>query len=193
MIRQGDYAGARALWAALFDPRGRADAVPIDGGFSDAAVRALRPAEMTPFDWQLGMPGGGVASIEQSDDRARGLALYAQYDGVSPGDLARTLVLLRPGGRYRLSALMRGDQSAAGDALVWSLSCHGTDNEIAATPSRPIATGRWIRIAIDFTVPAIGCAAQDLRLRGLAGSRSHDVSAWFDDVAIAPSRPGDAP
>ncbi len=183
MVAKGDYDAARSLWAALFAGSHGAGRTPPNGDFAQAGQQLLRPEEMSPFDWQVGMPGGGVASIEQTGDPARGLALYAQYDGVSGVDLARTLVVLRPGA-YRLSVLMRSDATDARDSLIWSISCHGSKDELAVTPSAGLAAGRWTPIAADFVVPASGCAAQDLRLRGLTGARTRDVSAWFDDVTI---------
>lgn len=187
LVRKGDYDSAHALWQDLFAGRRDAEGIPPDGDFSDAELRMLKPAEMSPFDWQLGMPGGGVASIEQTGEPAHGLALYAQYDGTAGVDLTRILVVLRPG-RYRLTTLMRSDAADAPDSMVWSLSCHVSKDDIAVTPTANIVAGRWTPIAADFVVPASGCAAQDLRLRGLTGSRPRDVSAWFDDVAIVPYR-----
>lgn len=184
MVGKGDYDAAHALWAALFaGPRGDGRILP-DGDFARADLRMLKPEEMSPFDWQLGMPGAGVASIEQSSDPARGLALYAQYNGSAGADLARTLLLLRPGA-YRLSALMRSDTADAPDSLVWSISCHGSKDDLGVTRGEK-TPGGWTPIAADFVVPASDCAAQDLRLRGLPGSRTGSVSGWFDDVAIVP-------
>lgn len=183
LVANGDYAAAQALWRGLFGEPRDAAPTPPDGDFSRAGPRALTPPEMSPFDWQLGMPGGGVASIEQTGETARGLALYAQYDGVAAVDLARTLTVLRPGA-YRLAVLMRSTAADAAGSLVWSLSCHGAKDDLAVTPGASIAAGRWTPITADFVVPASGCAAQDLRLRGLTGSRARDVAAWFDDVAI---------
>lgn len=185
MVGKGDFDAAHALWAALFAaPRGDGR-VPLDGDFARADLRMLKPEEMSPFDWQIGMPGAGIASIEQSGDSTRGLALYAQYDGPAGTDLVRTLLLLRPGA-YRLSALMRSDAADASDSLVWSISCEGSKDDLAATPGAKITAGRWTRITADLVVPPSGCAAQDLRLRGLAGARTGNVSAWFDDVSVVP-------
>lgn len=184
MVGQSDYDAAYALWGRLFAGPRDAGRAPPNGDFARADARMLKPEEMSPFDWQLGMPGSAVASVEQTGEPARGLALYAQYDGAAGVDLTRVLLVLRPGA-YRLSALMRSDAADAPDSLVWSISCHGDKDDLGVTPGANIAAGRWTPVTAEFVVPASGCAAQDLRLRGLPGARTRDVSAWFDDVTVA--------
>ena len=94
LVKAGDYAKARAIWASVsgIDARSPARCCSIPD-FS-------KPAPPPPFNWALASSTVGLA------ERQPGGRLHAIFYGQEDGALARQLLVLPPG-RYQLSMRLR--------------------------------------------------------------------------------------
>lgn len=170
LIRDGDFAGADALWhrvtgianrGLLFNPQFRVTAAP------------------PPFSWSLLSGPAGVA-----EPSGRG-GLDVIYYGRADVTLASQLLRLSPG-RYRLAMRVEGQSQASG--LAWAISCVITNQPLLQLPLGTVGKGA---IAGSFAVPAAACPAQAIELRGSpADSGATEQFRLFDlkldPLAVAP-------
>src|SRR4051794_35385287 len=154
LVQRGEIGRALVVWARLAG----LPPPPPDGqkGLYDGAFRGAPGAE--PFNWSLATEGVGVA------ERTGRSSLQVDYYGHDSGNLARQLLVLRPG-RYRFRFRVSGDASGYGSRLTWTLTC------------QPAGAAPLLRVPLvgidstakafkaDFTVPD-GCASQWLQLEG---------------------------
>jgi hypothetical protein len=175
-ISQGDYAGARALWTRLL-PRGSAGAADLvyDGDFRPAPGAA-------PFNWRLIQSEGVTAEIVPAADGAP--ALHVLAPAAKSTAAAEELISLPPG-IYRLSGRALVEPGQTGDLFSWRVSCVAQpDTPIAEAPLAAGPVG-WRPFSADFQVDQ-GCAAQWLRLEGLAHTGFEPAEAWYRGLAIQP-------
>jgi hypothetical protein len=175
-VAQDDYAGARALWTRLL-PRGSAGiaALVYDGDFRPAPGAA-------PFNWRLIQSEGATAETLAAADGAP--ALHVLAPAAKNAAAAEQLITLPPG-FYRLSGRVLVEPGQTGDLFSWRVSC-------VAQPNTPVAEARqaagamgWRPFSADFQVGQ-GCAAQWLRLEGLAHDGFEPAEAWYRGLAIRP-------
>jgi hypothetical protein len=177
LVSQQRFADAAAAWRRL-TPGAPSTATGVyDGDFE-------RPPGSTPFDWSLGGGVGWTASIAASPDGPRGQALNVEYDGVSPPQPLRQLLVLSPGA-YRLSGRFDDGQGTGAALFNWTLTCFGADQPLATAPSPPGPAGVWRLFSATVVVPPAGCPAQWLALKSEPARERTDVSVWYDDLAIA--------
>ncbi len=145
MVLAGDYAGAEAMWVRL-------SGVSSRGLLYNPQFRDL-PAP-PPFNWSYGSGSAGVAEPSGSG------GLDVIYYGRENASLASQMLRLAPG-RYRLA--MRIDGPSRANGVAWTIACYP---ELKAVFQLPLETVDKGVIAGTFVVPASGCAAQSLELRG---------------------------
>ena len=161
----------------LYDRSGpeRSGALVHNGDFE-------RENRLPPIDWTLA-DSGNLAGILQTDPSGRGgrtLLLVAQ-NGTS-GEVARQLVMLRPG-HYRLSA-SAGDVSEASDSQPQIiLTCAGAGAPVFQLRLPPSPSGGR-NVSSDFTVGNTGCPAQWLTVNANSPSDVESTNPWIDRVAI---------
>ena len=148
LVTAGDYAGAEALWRKISGVGSRALLYNPDFRQSSAPP---------PFNWQFSSGASGVAEPSGSG------GLNVIYYGRDDVALASQLLRLSPG-RYRLA--MRVEGSSPAGALSWGLRCV-PDNKVLL--GLPVETAGKEPGAGLFAVPAGGCPAQALELRGRSG------------------------
>jgi hypothetical protein len=170
LVEKGEFGRAYALWRSFSGlGAGAGEKGVYDGGFAGAPGAP-------PFNWFLGTGAEGVA------ERTKQPALQVEYYGRAGAELARQLLLLRPG-RHRLQFRAAGSANGQGSHVAWTIECAGSKSQILGLPLRDIGeAGR--NIAAEFTVPA-GCAGQWLRLKGQAGEFPETQSLTITDVAIS--------
>jgi len=156
LIDSGQYARARAIWAAV--ARVQPTNLLYDATFED-------PTAPPPFNWALTSSTVGLAE-RQPEQR-----LHAIFYGSEDGVLARQLVLL-PAGSYQVQFDVAPSATHA-DAISWSIRCDKSSEPFASTAVDAADAG-W-----NFQVPA-NCPAQWLELSG----RSGDI-AQQSDVTIS--------
>jgi len=165
LVAAGDYAGAEALWSRtagvanrglLFNPQFRTSAAP------------------PPFNWQFFSGTSGVAEPSGSG------GLDVIYYGRDEVALATQLLRLAPGG-YRLAMRVEGSSRASG--LAWNILCVPTSGALLRLPLGASGKGN---VAGAFAVPAAGCPAQSLELRGRPGDSSQTAQLTIFDLKLEP-------
>ena len=79
--------------------------------------------------------------------------------------------------------VLTANHESAG-SLEWGVYC--VDGSKIAAWRTTDTNVEWRRFAVDFDVPAEGCPAQWLRLRGIRADRRSTVEVWYDKLAINP-------
>ena len=161
LVEVGQYDKAYAIWARL------AAAQSSRTLFNPTFRQVSAPP---PFNWRF---DAGKAGVAEPSENGLKVVYYGRDDAVLISQL-----LLLPAGTYQLAALVQGESKIAG--LAWSLSCQPGKRTIATLPiARPgVAKSR-------LTVPAGGCAAQLLELRGTSSEGAQLVEVTILRLVIA--------
>jgi hypothetical protein len=167
LINAGQYAKARAVWAATSQVRLQPDKTLYDAAFVDSK-------SPPPFNWSLESSTVGLA------ERQPGGRLHVIYYGQEDGVLAQELLVLPPG-TYRLTMAVSGDL-ARSQAMSWSIRCDRSQKPFASI-SLDSAPRGWV-----FSVPA-GCPAQWLELSGASSDVAHQSEITIKSVKLLPERP----
>lgn len=163
LVDAGDYAGAEKMWSRisgianrglLHNPEFRTGGGPL------------------PFNWQLSSGSSGVAEPSGSG------GLDVIYYGREEGTLALQLIRLGEG-RYRLA--MRVDAPTGAAGLEWSVACVVNNNVLLRLP---LDSARKGILAGEFTVPAAGCPAQGLELRGKPGDSAETAQLTISGLSL---------
>jgi hypothetical protein len=175
-VSQGDYAGARALWTRLL-PRGSARDADLvyDGDFRPAPGAA-------PFNWRLIQSEGVTAETVPAADGAP--ALHVLAPAARNATAAEQLISLPPG-TYRLSGRALVEPGQAGDLFSWRVSCVSRPDTPIVETVQSAGPAGWRAFSADFQVGQ-GCAAQWLRLEGLAHAGFEPAEAWYRGLAVQP-------
>jgi hypothetical protein len=184
LIIERRYVPAYAVW------RTRA------GGAAPAAWSGIYAGDFRPrpgappFNWRLANRGEAFAELGDGPDGAP--ALHTQFQTGSTVVLAEQYLLATPG-RYRLdgSAWLATDLAAR--ASGWRIEC--AENGVVILDQRFDAAtpGGWRPFAAEYETPAEGCAAQRLRLLGLAQDRFDTTEAWHRGLRLTRIPAGLAP
>ena len=142
LVRRGSYERAYQLWRRFSGVQGSRPLL-----FNEDYRQLAAPP---PFNWAFASGRGGFAEPGNG-------SLRVLHYGREDVALASQLLLLPPG-RYRFSAPASG--SAAAGALAWTLSCAGGKILFEISPGEAVSAM--------FDVPADGCTAQRLALKGRA-------------------------
>ncbi|WP_244501633.1 hypothetical protein [Sphingomonas gellani] len=170
LAESGRYDEAHAVWQRIYSLSDTQIGAPI----FNAGFQTL-PAS-PPFNWTLAAGTLGAADLRNG-------SLAVDYYGRDSGDLARQLLILRPG-RYRFSFASEGGKSDAASSLGWHLVC--TTGDKSALMSAPVVGSSGTRrTAVDFTVPQ-DCSAQSLTLRGEAGEFPAPLDTTLRNLALSP-------
>jgi hypothetical protein len=144
-----------------------------------------QPPGHTPFDWALTQGVGWSGAITDSPGEGHGQALRIDYDGVSPPQPVRQLLVL-PAGAYRLGGRSYDEGDSDPKSLAWSVVCV-TTGQILASASTPGGSAQWNSFGVALSVPAEHCPAQWLVLSAEPGDVRQDIAVWYDDLVIAPA------
>lgn len=165
LVTAGDYAGAEALWIKISGVANR-------GLLYNPQFR--QSSALPPFDWRFSSGASGVAEPSGSG------GLDVIYYGRDEVALASQLLRLAPG-RYRLAMRIEGPSRAGG--LSWGISCVPGN---AGLLRLPIGTAGKGAVAGGFAVPASGCPAQALELRGRPGDTLETAQLTIFDLKLEP-------
>lgn len=144
-----------------------------------------QPPGHTPFDWTLTQGIGWSAAVTDSPGEGHGQALRIDYDGVSPPQPVRQLLVL-PAGAYRLGGRAYDEGDSDPKSLAWSVVC-ATTGQVLARVATPAGSAQWNPFGVALSVPAEGCPAQWLVLSAEPGEVRQDIAVWYDDLVIAPA------
>jgi hypothetical protein len=177
LVGEQKFAQAASDWR-LFSRQPGLTGYVYDGDFQ-------RPAGATPFDWALANGVGWSAAVTDSPGAGHGQALRLEYDGVSPPQPVRQMLVLPPGS-YRLSGRAYNEGDSDPKALTWGVICLTSAQVLAGVPTPAFASAQWRAFEVNLTVPAEHCPAQWLVLSATPGDVRQDISVWYDDIMIAP-------
>lgn len=124
---------------------------------NDGFEAGVPPANRELFGWQLARtPGAEVeldATTRYSGARALRIA-FAAPTGIELRALRQTIVV-EPGGRYRLSFYVRGEElQSASLPLIEVVDASAEVRFLGASSPMAIGTSDWTRGVVEFTVPA---------------------------------------
>lgn len=165
LITAGDYAGAEALWSRVAGVANRG--LLYNPQFRDTSAPP-------PFNWQY---ASGTSGVAEASDRGGLDVIYYGRDDVA---LATQLLRLAPG-RYRLAMRVDGPSRASG--LAWNILCVPGSGALLNLPLGTVGRGS---ISGAFAVPAAGCPAQALELRGRPGESSETAQLTILDLKLEP-------
>ena len=163
MVLAGDYAGAERMWTRL-------SGVADRGLLYNPQFRNL--AAPPPFNWAYGSGSAGVAEPSGSG------GLDVIYYGREDATLASQMLRLAPG-RYRLA--MRVDGPSRAEGLAWTLICYPGSSSLFQLP---VGTAGKGVVAGTFAIPATGCAAQSLELRGRPPETTETAQLTIFDLKL---------
>ncbi len=173
LLERGQYPIARSVWQHIYGiAPAQAAALITNAGFRETAA-------LVPFDWTLTASGLGAADIRNN-------SLVVDYYGRDSGDLARQLLILKPG-RYRFAFTVDPGKTDGAAKLYWSLACGSTvlSDRNQLMNVAVTATAKPHRIAAEIVIPT-GCPAQTLTLRGEAGDFPSPLSVTLRDLDLRP-------
>ncbi|MES2904964.1 MAG: tetratricopeptide repeat protein [Pseudomonadota bacterium] len=165
MVAAGDYGGAEAMWRRLSRVANR-------GLIYNPDFRDL--AGPPPFNWSYASANSGVA------EPAGGGGLEVIYYGREDLTLASQVVRLPPG-RYRLAMRINGPTLPIG--LAWTVSCYPGPTTILQLPLGTVSKGS---VEGTFAVPAAGCTAQAIQLRGQPTEVAETVQLSITGFTLEP-------
>ena len=163
MVLAGDYAGAERMWTRL-------SGVADRGLLYNPQFRNL--AAPPPFNWAYGSGSAGVA------ERSGSGGLDVIYYGREDATLASQMLRLAPG-RYRLA--MRVDGPSRAEGVAWTLICYPGSSSLFQLP---VGTAGKGVVAGSFAIPATGCAAQSLELRGRPPETTETAQLTIFDLKL---------
>jgi len=175
LVAQEKYQQAMQAWRRLSPASAGTGGGVADGDFA-------RTPGSSPFDWSLTSAVGWTAAIGDSPTGG-GQALNVAYDGVSPPQLVRQLLVLAPG-VWRLSGRFYDESGEGAPAFAWTVTCLGVEQPLAVAPAPPGPAGAWRAFSVDLTIPADNCAAQWLTLKGQPVDMRRDLSVWYRALAM---------
>lgn len=173
LVEAGEYLLGWQAYAHA-NPGARANAIQ-NGNFENED-------KPVPFEWHM------TNEIDRAGERSPapngGIALSFYASRNAGGDIARQLLVLRPGA-YRVSGISWNVQDGASRPF-WSVACAGDSANIASV-SLPPSTERGRGFSADFVVPSSkGCEAQWLTLRVKPSDEIGNIEGEIDDITISP-------
>ena len=177
LLVEGRWGPAYARWAAPYVADGTPLPLLFNGNFAQTPSGS-------GFDWRLPATPGVIITFEQ--EQGEGRALRARFLGRRvAGAFLEHRLLLAPG-HYRLRYRLRNDALRSDNGLGWSVSCEGQPAVLAH--GVPMAGSRgWHAAELDFTVPAVDCPGQWLRLGNAGATRAGQLvngDLWLESVLV---------
>jgi hypothetical protein len=167
------YDQAWSLYAAATKQPASTRAMLRNGDFNVSTA-------VPPFDWQLLDSGGLAAIIQPREDGSPGNALYLSAQAGQSGEVARQLLLLRPG-VYVLSGLA-GGSGADSESPSLRIACAADKTAITQSPL-PTDTAQGRSFSLTFSIPS-NCPAQWLLISTNAPLDTTAAPAWIDSLAL---------
>ena len=142
----------------------------------------------SPFDWDIKSGSGVTVDVvpKPGVDGERALLVDFQFGRVDYHSVSE-LVVLAPG-PYTFHGEYRGKIEGA-RGLKWRVACAGGEVSVIGESAAMMGPTRdWSSVTFTFTVPAIGCRAQYVRLdldARMASETFLSGSMLFDDLQIS--------
>jgi len=167
LIADGQYAKAYSVWAR-FTTKPAQPGVLHDADFASTDTPP-------PFGWTL---ASGAAGVAEPEGQGR---LHILYYGREDLVLASQTLMLRPG-RYSLSMRVQG-AAAAAETLSWRIRCLPSSEQVSEISLA--GAGQGGALTATFTVPPVGCTAQQLELLGNAPEIPEQTDLTISGLRLA--------
>lgn len=180
MIAARQFREAYEVWAGKTGGVGAL----LDGGFEE------KGAGGAGFGWQFARGLQGVsASLDVSGPRGGARSLLLEFRGEPDASvrLASQLVLVEPGGRYRLGFAARTEGLVSGGPpAVFVLDAGAGERVLAQSEPPPRDTGGWKTYEIEFTATGAAGAVNVVVRRLACAAAPCPVfgRVWLDDFAL---------
>ncbi len=180
LFQDGDWLEAYFAWLDSLPPASAAFASELyNGGFEE-------PTRNLGFEWTDQPLKGVLVGFDPTYGTTGSRALHVVFQGLPTRWRHFNQYLMLAPGDYHLRGRVRVDSLKAERGVQWNIRCIGSTKPLAVT-DRFKGTEPWRHFSVSFTVPAGGCASQDLRL-SLVGNAQLDFVAngqiWFDDLVV---------
>jgi len=180
LFHDGNWLEAYFVWLDSLPPASAGFSSELyNGGFEE-------PTRNLGFEWTDQPLKGVLVGFDPTYGTTGSRALHVVFQGLPARWRHFNQYLMLAPGDYHLRGRVRVDSLQAERGVQWNIRCIG-DNEPLAVTDRFKGTEPWRHFSVSFTVPARGCASQDLRL-SLVGNAQLDFVAngqiWFDDLAV---------
>ena len=187
LIANNQMEDARRLWADIVggDKQGDGSLPRISNGSFEANV--LKGFEQ--FDWTIGRNDYAVASIDAGTARTGARSLRIDFLGRDTTRLdgqARQVVVVNPGGRYRIECYVKTEKLVAPEGPRVVVADVTSSTEIASSDPIASGSGDWRRVVFDFTAPA-GTRAVVVtvkRVPKFSFDQPTRGAVWFDDFLL---------
>lgn len=180
LVALGDHRRAYGVYRQAKRLGGGPEALVQNGGFEGND-------DLPPFDWAL-IDQAGLAAVRQSNEQdPANQALFLIAENGRSGEVARQLLILRPG-RYRLRAAIGNVPRDTLSRPVISLLCARPPPQQQQSVARlrlpQAAAAGAIFTSGAISVPA-GCPAQWLTIEIGSGFDETQASPWMDAVSLS--------
>jgi hypothetical protein len=185
VIASGDYLRALLTWMRFLPPD-QARSVPfVYNGDFEIPVTGLA------FDWALGSIRGAQTEVVDTREQGVGHALRVVFADTRVPYRQASKLLYLPAGSYRLTGKVKADGLMTARGLRWRIACAEGDKQQLAETQAISGTLPWTPFDEAFTVPAIGCSAQWLRLEldARVASEQQISGTFWTDALVATRAP----
>ncbi len=180
LLHDGKWLEAYFVWLDSLPPASAGFSSELyNGGFEE-------PTRNLGFEWTDQPLNGVLVGFDPTYGTTGSRALHVVFQGLPARWRHFNQYLMLAPGDYHLRGRVRVDSLQAERGVRWQIRCIGSTEPFAVS-DRFKGSEPWRHFSVSFTVPARGCAAQDLRLM-LVGAAQLDYVAsgqiWFDDLAV---------
>lgn len=159
LLQEGRWGEAYARWASPVAAAGTPLPLLFNGDFASEPVG-------DSFDWILPTTPGVILEFEPGTGSGR--ILHGRFLGRRMVGAFLEHRLLLPPGRYELHLRQRAEALRSDHGLGWTVTCEGARDPQISSEALDGTRG-WQALDVTFTVPALGCTRQWLRM-GNAGA-----------------------
>ena len=151
LIQSGNGALARSLWADLIGANPAELPLVWNGGFESTIGKTLNQ-----FDWTIAPTDYARVSIDTGTVHSGSRSLRIDFAGRDTTRLdgeIKQVVVLRPGGRYRLEFYVRTDALVSPEGPRIQVAESGSGKVTAVSDAIPPGTNDWRLMSLEFTAP----------------------------------------
>jgi hypothetical protein len=151
LIQSGNGALARSLWADLIGANPAELPLVWNGGFESTIGKTLNQ-----FDWTIAPTDYARVSIDTGTVHSGSRSLRIDFAGRDTTRLdgeIKQVVVLRPGGRYRLEFYVRTESLVAPEGPGIQVAESGSGKVTAVSDAIPPGTNDWRLMSLEFTGP----------------------------------------
>jgi hypothetical protein len=187
LIAAGNLGLARELWLSLMGEGNATGSLIYNGGFESDILK-----NFSQFDWTLGASEYAYVRLDRAVRHSGERALKIEFvgrDTTALNDEIRQLVIVRPGGHYRIECYIKSDrlETPEGPRVVVT---DRAGNWLASSEAVAEGTSDWQPVALAFVAPAVaeGSSAVYVTVKRrpkYAYDNPTKGTVWLDDFTMS--------